>query len=96
MNATRNTLQLAVGDIVRTHGVRLRLAERREYGASHFPTTPADLLPVVSFSTEYAGPVSPDFDPIKAHGRYYGGEMVNGRWTVQGNRCATWAVEVNA
>ncbi len=55
------------------------------------------MLPASSSSPQkYAGPVSPDFDPIEAHGRYYGGEMVNGRWTVQGNRCATWAVEVNA
>lgn len=86
------TTELKTGDIVRHYGVRLRLTDRREYGATHFPTASAVELPVVVFDTEYVGPVDPDYNPADALGGY-GRQMIGGLWKIQGNRHATWAIE---
>lgn len=89
---TKNTLELSTGDIVVHYGVRLRLTDRREYGAEYYPRNTPDMLPVVAFSTEYAGTINPECDPVANYGQY-GRDMVNGRWTIQGNRYAVWSVE---
>jgi len=50
----KNTYELAVGDVITTYGVSLRLTERREY------------KDCVAFSTEY---VSGEFDLMGMYGR---------------------------
>jgi hypothetical protein len=51
---TKNTYELAVGDVITTYGVSLRLTERREY------------KDCVAFSTEY---VSGETEEMGGYGR---------------------------
>lgn len=88
---TKPTYAIQNGDIVRTHGCRLRVSnKRRTYSGMYEPVE----LSGCGFTTEYVGPVTPDRDPVEEYGAFYGGDMVSGRWTIQGNALAMWTVEV--
>ena len=88
---TKPTYAIQNGDIVRAHGCRFRVSnKRRTYGVMSDPIE----LSGCAFTTEYVGPVTLDHDPIAEYGNFYGGDMVNGRWTIQGNAFAKWTVEV--
>jgi hypothetical protein len=90
MTKTLPTYAIQNGDIVQTYGCRFRVSnKRRTYPGMHSPVD----MDGCAFNTEYVGPVTPDRDPIAEHGNYYGGDMVSGRWVIQGNARATWTVE---
>ena len=87
---TKPTYAIQNGDIVQEYGCRFRVSNKRRTFADMY--APIDLSGC-AFTTEYVGPVTPDRDPIAEHGNFYGGDMVNGRWTIQGNASAAWCVE---
>ena len=91
MTKTLPTYAIQNGDIVLAYGCRFRVSnKRRTYTGMHTPVE----LSGCAFTTEYVGPVTPDRDPIAEYGNFYGGDMVSGRWVIQGNALATWTVEV--
>ena len=84
------TYAIQNGDVVHRYGCRFLVSDKRR--TYHGMWEPLDISGC-AFKTEYVGPVTTDFDPIAEHGNFYGGDMVNGRWTIQGNARAMWSVE---
>lgn len=73
------TDQLQPGDLVLSHGMRIRLGERNEYAGSYggtawwFPGTVENMSEVYQPDHVTAGLLKAD-----------------GQWTIQGNELATW------
>ena len=87
---TKPTYAIQNGDVIHRYGCRFLVSnKRRTYPGMWEPLDVSGC----AFTTEYVGPVTPDRDPIAEHGNFYGGDMVNGRWTIQGNARAMWSVE---
>jgi hypothetical protein len=81
LTLTVPTSQLSAGDVVRTHGMRVRLDSLREYRDRG------------SRVASWRGPVL-NLPEVLAAGIVPASFVRDGMWTVQGSDLATWTVEV--
>lgn len=89
----RHTGELVEGDVIRLHGMRLRLGPLAEHSGPYGPFWNTRALVLNLAEVEAAAAADPASDAafvlrfVRADG---------GTWTVQGNRLARWSVEVPA
>ena len=103
MFLTMNTLDLRIGDVVMNHGMRIKLdrhpriwfSERRRGGAEEVRTFPGLVLNPDEAITKHAIPRGWIYDSRGTWDYETSTWLpeIRPRWTVQGNRLATWYVD---